>query len=528
MKTMTVFYNARIYTQADGICVDSMAVRKGRIVAVGNKLEHDPDLARYDKIDLKKRTVIPGLVDAHTHFVFFALSLGNVSVQNLDSLGATLKKIKKFSSGLPRSKWIYGEGYQPDLWRQREEPDRYMLDKVTGGHPAFIYSKDQHSVWVNSKALELAGYDRNTRDPDGGKIERYPDGTPTGILREGPAYVPILSHIPDPSRAEMMRLYKRALEFAYERGVTGIHSFDGPDAFELFGHLAEKNKVGLRVNYYPGAKLLPQLEKTSTRYGTGTEFFRLAGIKIFADGSLGSQTGYCFNKYVGSKNNYGIEVTPVPELKRLVKKAAKLGFPCAVHAIGDRAVANVLEAFEAGPKLPFGVRHRIEHLQQVRRKDIPRIKKMAVIGSMQPSHCPADISLVRSYWGKRGSNAYIFRTLIDNGVDLAFGSDAPIEPLDPLRGIAAAVRRAKMGSRDVFHPEQRISAAEALYAYTVGPAVAAGESHRRGYLLPDNPADFVVLDRNITRVAVTKLCDTRVLATVIDGKLKYHHSTMNF
>ncbi|MEA3296561.1 MAG: amidohydrolase family protein, partial [candidate division Zixibacteria bacterium] len=184
-------------------------------------------------------------------------------------------------------------------------------------------------------------------------------------------------------------------------------------------------------------------------------------------------------------------------------------------------VANVIEALQSAPPLRFGVRHRIEHLQLVRRKDIPRLRRLGVVASMQPLQCPSDIEMIRRYWRARGRNTYIFRTLMDNRIDLAFGSDVPIEPLDPLAGIVAAVTRAKPGRRSQFYPEQRLSAAEALYNFTVGPAIASGQEHCRGYLLPDYPADFVVLSDDITGIAATRICDVKVLATVLDGRVKY-------
>ena len=215
-------------------------------------------------------------------------------------------------------------------------------------------------------------------------------------------------------------------------------------------------------------------------------------------------------------------------MRKSIRRAGRLGLPCAIHAIGDRAIDNVLTAFENTPKVKGGARHRIEHLQMVRRKDLARLKRLNVVASMQPSHCPSDIHMVRKYWGKRGRNAYIFRTLIDRRIDLAFGSDVPIEPLDPLAGIAAAVRRARPGNRDVFYPEQRIAAVEALHAFTVGAAVAAGQEHCRGYLLPGYPADFVVLDCDIKRVAPSRLYAARVLATIIDGTVKYLERSLDW
>ncbi len=527
LKAKTLFYNCNIYTQTEPACVNSIALYRNRIAAVGNNLQHDPDFASYAKCDLRGRTIIPGLVDAHTHLYYFALSLGRVFLDAPPTIDACLETIQRFASRLPANEWVVGEGYAPDRFNRRLEPDRYLLDSVTGGRPAFIFSKDQHSAWVNSLALEIAGITRTSPDPDGGVIVRDSDGEPIGILREGPAYLPVHSRIPLPPRAEIRRRYHLALDHAYKKGVTGVHSFDGPDALPFFEELAETQSVGLRVNYYPAARLLPALLKSRTYYGTGTELFRIAGIKLFADGSLGSQTAHCFQKYLGSKDNYGIATASVDDMAEIMKQAGRLGLPCAVHAIGDHAVSNVLDALEsAAPRLHFGARHRIEHLQLIRRADIASLKRLGVVASMQPSHCPSDIDLIRTYWGKRGANAFIFRTLVDKGIDLAFGSDAPIEPLDPIAGIAAAVRRAKQSSRDLFYPDQRISIEEALFRFTAGPAIAAGQQHCRGYLLPGYPADLVILDEDITRTAPSKLYQLAPAATILDGKIKYCHASL--
>ena len=528
MRAKTLFHNGRIYTMANRQIVDSMAVYKGNIVVVGNRLESDPDFKNYSRIDLKRRMVVPGLVDAHTHLYNFALNFNYVSLDGVDSLEKCLYRVKKFAAGLSRKAWVLGNGYSPDRFSVRTEPDRHMLDKITGGRPAFIFSKDMHSAWVNTRALEQAGINARTPDPQGGEIVRFSDGAPSGILRELPGYAPVFERVDKPSRRVVDKCYRQALDHAYRKGVTGVHSFDGPDGFEYFAELTQKGKLGLRINYYPQGDRIGDLEKTRTVYGTGTDYFRIAGVKIYADGALGSRTALCFNKYVGTKDNYGIEVASVAAMTKTARRAGNLGLPCAVHAIGDKAADNVLTAFENTPPVKSGARHRIEHLQLIRRKDLSRIKRLGVIASMQPTHCPADVHMVRKHWGKRGRNAYIFRTIIDRKIDLAFGSDVPIEQLDPLAGIEAAVRRAWPGSRDIFYPEQRISALEALHAFTVGPAVAAGQEDCRGYLLPGYPADFVVLERDITRMAPRHIHDTRVLATVINGTVKYLERSLNW
>lgn len=527
LKVNYLLYNGSVHTMAEDVVVDSVAVTRNRIVGVGNNLQHDPEFKKFYPVDLKGKTVIPGLNDAHTHFGFMALSLGRVSLDGLTSIEACLRKIKKHAETLKRDEWVLGAGYSPEAFRKRVSPDRLMLDKATGGRPAFILSKDEHTAWVNTRALEMAGINADSGQPSGGEYVKDADGEPTGILREAPAWEQVAHMAPSPSKSTIRRLYEQALELAWSRGVTGVTSFDSPEVFEFFTDLAERNKLGIRIDYYPPGGMLPTLKRAGIRYGAGNDWLRICGVKIFADGALGSQTALCFNKYRGSKSNRGIEVTPPDEIARLVKAAGRLGLPAAIHAIGDRAVAQVLDVLEGVPPLKAGPRHRIEHLQLVRRKDIPRLRKLGVVASMQPSHCPSDIDMIERYWGSRGRNAYILRTLIDNGIDLAFGSDAPIEPLDPLAGIAAAVRRAPRDSRKAFYPEQRITAREALRRFTLGPVMAAGREEIRGHILPGYLADMTVLADDPTKVAAGKLYDLKVVATIVDGGAKFGQNSLN-
>ena len=527
MKSKTVIYNATVLTQAAGVRANSIAVQNGVVVAVGQGLEHDSEFIGFEKIDIGGKTIIPGLVDAHVHFYYLSQSLGSVSLVGAKSLDECLATIKARASTLSKHEWLLGEGYAPDRFDHKVEGDRHMLDRISGGRPTLILSKDQHSAWVNSRALLEAGITKATRDPAGGRIERDANGEPTGILRET-AYKIIFQKMPGPSRKRARLLYKQALDYAYRKGVTGVHSFDSsPHVIDDLFDLVDHGLMGIRVNYYVQVTQIDEAEKRGLRYGAGDDFFRIAGIKIFSDGALGSQTALCFNKYIGSKENYGIEVTTVPQMKKSIKRAARLGHPCAIHAIGDRAVSNVLDAIESAPRLSNGARHRIEHVQMIRRKDIARLKRLNVVASMQPSHCTSDIDIVRRFWGARGRNTYIFKTLLNRGVDLAFGSDAPIEPLDPLAGIEAAVRRACPGKRDVFYPEERLSVEEALFGFTVGSAISVGLEHRRGYLLPGYDADYVILDENPLRVKPTAIGAIGVLATVIGGKVRYLDNRLN-
>jgi len=524
LKAHTLIHNARIYTQANDIVVDSMAIHKNRIVAVGRNLCHDSDFKSFSKIDFKGRTIVPGFVDAHTHFYHFALSFQKVSLYDCKSLDACLKEIEKHRRTLAGGDWVLGEGFSFEGTQRATAPDRYLLDKVTAGYPAFIFSKDQHTAWVNSRALEFAGIDKRTKDPVGGVIDHLYDGTTSGLLRESAAFE-MFGKIPPSSRQQVNKGYQLALKKAYEKGVTGVHSFDrAGEAFEYFSEKASEDKLGLRINYYFPVDRLELLQKNRIEYGMGNEFLRVAGVKLFADGALGSQSAYCFNKYIGSKANYGIETMSVAEITKAVQKATRLGLPIAVHAIGDRAVSNVLDAIGKVLASGAGVRHRIEHLQLIRRKDITRLKRLGVVASMQPTHCPSDIPLIRKYWGSRAKNAFIFRTLLDRNIPVAFGSDLPIEPLDPIDGIHAAVRRAKPQSRNILNSQERISTQEAIFGFAAGPAYAAGQEHCRGFLLDGYPADFVVLSDDICCVPPTRIGDVRVLATVLDGEVKFCNS----
>ena len=303
MKDKVLIYNAKIYTQFNNQVVSSMALDKRRIIAIGDNLQQSPQFKHFSKINLKKKTIVPGFVDAHTHFHYFAQSFCKVSLDGLDSLDKCLSKIKTFAATLKKNEWVVGEGYSVDFFKKRIEPDKFMLDKVSGGRPAIMFTKDQHTAWVNSKALQLAGISSKTRDPAGGRIEKLSDANPSGILREPAAYSSVSDLLPEPSTSQMNRFYQKALDWAYRKGVTGVHSIDGNSlAFEWYQKLSEKKKLGLRINYYFQESALPTLLKNNIRYGQGDEFLRIAGIKIFSDGALGSKTALCHEKYKCTNN----------------------------------------------------------------------------------------------------------------------------------------------------------------------------------------------------------------------------------
>jgi len=519
-----ILYNGKIYPQ-------SRVPRKPTVLAItGNKISaigHDlsqirRQYPRHILIDLGGRTVLPGLVDSHTHFYFWAMTLNTVHLDGTISFQDALEKIRDFAASRKEEEWIIGDGWSSDRWQEYHLPNASELDSVTGQRPAALFSKDQHILWVNSKALQLAGIGKDTPDPSGGKIDRDPySGQPTGILREIPGYFPVIKLISRPDPALAVRLWSEATKIAYSRGVTGFHSMDGPEAWDFFSSVHDSDKLGFRVHYYFPVGRLDELIEKKLHSGFGDETLQVGGVKIFADGSLGAQTALMKKPYCHSRNNTGVEVTGLKELTAQIARASRHGLACAVHAIGDQAVANTISAFEKDAT-DRALRHRIEHLQLIDRPDIRRLKKIGLIASMQPSHAVSDRRLVAEYWGKRGKNAYIFKTLLEKGVPMAFGSDCPIEELNPLYGVHAAVNRNGCGERGQrFYPQERLTVSQAVAGFTTGAAYASGRERYSGQLVPGFQADMVILDKDIFGVPVSQIYRAGVAATIFDCEIVF-------
>jgi len=526
-----ILYNARIYPQ--------YRVRKRPIALVITKnviSDIDSNVGNlkskypgYRTIDLGGRAVLPGFVDSHVHFYFWAATLDTVHLEDTRTYADALEKIRRFASDRSTGKWIVGDGWSADRWEAYHLPSAAELDNVTANRPAALFSKDQHILWVNSRALQMAGIDKHYPDPDGGKIDRDPiTGEPTGILREIPGYFPVLKLVgkPDPDRID--RLWNKAARIAYSRGVTGFHSVDGPEAWPYFQERHRGRKLGFRIQYYFPVAMIDELIERGVVSGMGDETLRVGGIKIFADGSLGAQTALLKKPYRGRRKDTGVAVTGLDELIHQIGKAARNNLACAVHAIGDRAVADVITAYQTAGYRSH-LRHRIEHLQLISREDIPRLKKTGVIASMQPSHCPSDRKLVADYWGIRGRNAYIFRTLLENEISLTFGSDCPIEPIDPMAGIHAAVNRNGYGERGgKFYPGQCLTVTQAAHGFTAGPAYATGRESFAGRIAPGYQADLAILDDDIYSMPKSRLHKAGVAATIFDGKIVFNAGGLNF
>ncbi len=487
-----------------------------------------------EAIDLRGRAVLPGFVDSHIHFVDYALRLRHIDLADVPTLDEALSRVAARAQESPPGEWLLGGGWNRNLWPGGAFPHRTDLDTVAPQHPVALKSKDCHVIWLNSRALEVIGITAQTPDPPGGEIERDAAGEPTGIFKENAVKL-VEEAIARPPMETLLSAVREGMAHAHRAGLVGIHDCEDEYALSAFQLLHRQKALGLRVLMHIPVKNLEAAIQLGLRSGYGDEFLRIGGVKIFADGALGSRTAAMLEPYEDEPHNRGIVVTPPAELRRLVSAAHHAGLSVAVHAIGDAANRAVLDALQAvtqqsqrapAPALP----HRIEHVQLLHPADVPRLAALGVVASMQPIHATSDMEIAEAHWGARSRWSYAWRSLLQMGTPLAFGSDCPVEPLDPLRGIYAAVtRRRPDGSpgEEGWYPEQRLTVAEAVRAYTRGAAYAAGQEDSTGSITPGKLADLVVLSRDIFACEPMDILDTEVLATVVDGRFVYRAAALD-
>jgi predicted amidohydrolase YtcJ len=464
---------------------------------------HETALASPEVVDLSGYTVVPGLNDAHVHFPTWAVAQTEVSLDGCASLDEAIARLRE----APRpetGRWLRGYGWRSGDWRPQREPTREDLDAIAGDTPVALIAKDYHSLWLNSAGLAHANGDLEVA---GGVVERDAAGEPTGVLREEAAwrFKERYLTLADDEYVEAMRL---GVRLAAGRGVTAVHDKDGwLGALRLWQRLDDSGGLTLRVWQSIPHDLLDDAREVGLRSGFGGPLVTLGYLKVFMDGTLGSQTAWLLD---GS----GVQITSGEELADIVRRGAAAGFPVAVHAIGDRANREALDAFAQtrAEWEPLGLRQRIEHAQLLTWDDVPRFGALGVAASVQFSHAPSDRDLADRNWAGMTDRAYAYRALLDTGATLANGSDAPIEELDPLAGIRAGVRRT-IDDRGAWHPEQAVTVDEAFRATCVTPAWLARDERRRGRLVPGMLADLVVLDRD-----PWEDLDAQVVATMVGGR----------
>jgi predicted amidohydrolase YtcJ len=463
---------------------------------------HETALASPETLDLGGRVVVPGLTDSHVHFPTWALAQDEVKLDGCATLDEALDRVR--SATLEPGRWLRGYGWRSGDWHPQREPTRADLDAITGDVPAAMIAKDYHSLWLNTAALALAGGDL---DVEGGVVERDARGEPTGVLREEAAWQFKERHMTLPDD-EYLTAMRAGIKLANSRGVTAVHDKDGwLGALRLWQQLEEAGSLSLRVWQSIPHDRLDHAVAVGLRSGLGSRYLRVGYLKVFMDGTLGSQTAWMLD---GS----GVQITSGEELADIVRRGAEAGFPVGVHAIGDRANREALDAFEATADAwrPRGLRQRIEHAQLLAPEDLSRFAEIGVACSVQFSHAPSDRDIADEHWAGKTDGAYAFRSLLDSGARVMNGSDAPIEELDPLAGIRAGVRRT-IDERGAWHPEQCLTVEQAFHATCVAPAWLARDERRRGTLIPGHDADLVVLDRD-----PWDDLDAQVVATMVGGR----------
>jgi predicted amidohydrolase YtcJ len=458
---------------------------------------HETALASPETIDLGGRCVLPGFTDSHTHFPTWAVAQNEVKLDGCASLDEALERI---STADAPGEWLRGYGWRSGDWPGGRDPTKEDLDAITGGRPAALIAKDYHSLWLNTAGLARAGGDLEVQ---GGVVERGANGEPTGVLREEAAWQFKERYLTIPA-GEYVDAMRSGVKVANSRGVTCVHDKDGwLGAAGLWQRLEQQGHLTLRVWQSVPHDMLRALRPLALRSGFGSPMLRIGYLKVFMDGTLGSQTAWMLD---GS----GVQITSGEELVEIIREGAEAGWPVGVHAIGDRANRGPLDAFERTRELwqSAGLRQRIEHAQCLAPEDIPRFTQLGVAVSAQFSHAPSDRHLAERYWGDRLAGAYAFRSLLDSGALVANGSDAPIEELDPWAGIVAGVERD-------WRPGQALTLDQALQATCVAPTWLSYDERTRGTLVPGRAADLVVLDRD---PFASDLREVQVVATMVAGR----------
>ena len=532
---MKLLYNAYIYTQDPSQPAESaIVIDRERIVAVGEANNLLLQYPNAEKQDMNGRVILPGLTDAHLHLKHYSLSLQKIDCETAtkeECLRRVAERVKKAKPG----EWILGHGWNQNVWNSprtlgegpgvRGWPSASELDAIAPNHPVYLTAKSLHASWANTLALKLANITAQTPHPQNGQIQRAANGAATGVLLET-AMELVGNVIPEQTIREIADAIEKAQIILWKTGLTGVHDFDRRDSFMALQQLHEGGKLKMRVLKNIPVELLDQAYELGLRAGFGDDWLRIGSVKVFMDGALGPHTAAMFQPYIGEGENRGILNMDGEELFEHGRKAAQVGLGMTVHAIGDRANHEVLNAYEQLRSyekengLP-ALRHRIEHVQVLHPDDLARLGKLNIIASMQPLHATSDMLMADAFWGERSQYAYAMRTQLDNGARLALGSDAPVESPNPLWGLHAAITRRRADgspSADGWYPEQKLTMAEAVEGYTLGPAYAAGMEDRLGRLAPNHLADLIVLEKDPFTCEPDELLSMQSSATMVGGE----------
>lgn len=501
----------------------ALAIESGLISAFG-KTQDIMRLAspKTEVTDLTGKIILPGFIDSHTHFGAFSESFHRVDLSGATSLEEALERVKGFLPKLTPGEWLLGRGWDKNIWGKRF-PSRKELDSVVSDRPCALLSRCGHIMWANSRALALARITRLTPDPPGGEIEKDASGEPTGILKE--EAVNLVKRVrPQRDKDELKRVLCEGFRAAHLLGITAVHTFSDSAEFEALAELQSEGNLALRIHFYfehPEDAYIRERGKGFIDTRARDRWLSISGIKCYADGSLGGQTALMFEPYEGLSENFGVGTTSEKELEEKVQEANSMHLSCAIHAIGDRANRLALNAMESGGGSRR--RHRIEHAQLLRRDDIPRFAQLGITASVQPCHLLGDIPVAEKYWGGRCRFAFPFRSLIESGATVAFGTDAPIEKLSPFRGIYAAVaRQTEDGEPEGgWYPEERVTLKEAIQCYTRAGAYAASQEDFKGSTDVGKAADLIAVREDFLTLTPQEILSTEVELTVLSGKVVF-------
>jgi predicted amidohydrolase YtcJ len=509
---------------------EAVAIWRDRIIKVGTDAEVKALVGPNTKvIHLNGRRVLPGFYDSHLHFLGGGEQLSRVQLKDAKDDAEFGRRLREFDQKLPRGRWMLGGNWDHDRTFGGKLPTAAIIDKFVPDRPVFIRRYDGHMALANSAALKLAKVTAETKEPSGGVIYRLDDGkTPSGILKDN-AMSLVDRLIPEPDETEITESVRATMRACAENGLTSVQDMDGSSAntrrtmFRVLQRLAREGQMTVRLDLRWPIALRRDVIELGAEANYGNDFVRVGGVKGFMDGSLGSSTARMFEPYEGGAKNVGVFVTPPDAMGNMIREADKAGLSIAVHAIGDEANAVLLDLFAAAAKAngPRDRRMRVEHAQHLRPSDYGRFKELGAVASMQPYHCIDDGRWAEGRIGpRRCASSYAFRSLIDHGARLAFGSDWPVAPLDVLAGIDAAVNRRPLDGKhpDGWYPDQRIT----VEAYTIGGAYGGFQEHDRGSIRPGKLADIVVLTRDVFSPGEKDhIAETKVAITVVGGKVVF-------
>lgn len=541
-KADLIFLHGNIYTGVKGTTpfseserVEALAVRGDRIVATGR----DQDILKLkgpttQVIDLKGQFTMPGFNDAHLHLSSGGFEKLTVNLVGVKSVTEFRDRIKARVDAAEPGEWITGGGWDETLWPVKTPPTRWDVDEVSGDHPVFLQRVDGHIAVANTKALQLASVSMASRDPAGGKIDRDESGSPTGILRES-ARESVTAVIPKPTHDKRKQAIETALAEAVRWGVTSVQDNSSWDDFQVYEELERAGNLPIRITeWLPFDASVEELQSMRNSHPASDSMLHTGMLKGFMDGSLGSHTAALLQPYADDPKNSGLPQYEPARLNEMAKERVEAGFQVGFHAIGDKGVQMALDAFgeaeknahDKKAKAPNGgdddFRLRIEHAQVTTPEEVEMFKALKVIASMQPNHLLTDMNWAQARLGQqRAAHSYAWAEFLKKGVTLAFGTDYPVEPITPFRGIYAAVTRQSEDGKAQYFPEQKLTIDQAIAAYTSGSAFAEYAEKEKGKLQPGMLADLVVLDRDITAIIPAKVLQTKVLRTVVGGKTMY-------